>query len=52
MITTGNYVGLVFLDDLKKNYQHRVDQQMLLKKLFCYGFRNIYFDLFIFYLSD
>ena len=49
-LSKGNYVGAVLVD-LKKAFD-TVDQQILLKKLFCHGFRDISFDWFNSYLSD
>ena len=49
-LSKGNYVGAVLVD-LKKAFD-TVDHQILLKKLFCYGFRDISFDWFNSYLSD
>ena len=45
-----NYVGAVLVD-LKKAFD-TVDHVILLKKLFCYGIRDVPFDWFESYLSD
>ena len=44
------YVGAVLVD-LKKAFD-TVDHKILLKKLFCHGFRDCSFDWFESYLSD
>ena len=46
----GKYVGAVLVD-LKKAFD-TVDHKILLKKLFCYGFRDASFAWFESYLSD
>ena len=46
----GKYVGAVLVD-LKKAFD-TVDHKILLKKLFCYGFRDVSLDWFESYLSD
>ena len=49
-LAKGRYVGAVLID-LKKTFD-TVDHQILLKKLFCYGFRDTSFDWFQSYLTD
>ena len=44
------YVGAILID-LKKAFD-TVDHQILLKKLFCYGFRDLSFDWIESYLND
>ena len=45
-----NFVGAVLID-LKKAFD-TVDHKILLKKLWCYGFQNQFFDWFESYLTD
>ena len=49
-LSKGRYVGAVLVD-LKKAFD-TVDHQILLKKLFCYGFRDTSLDWFQSYLSN
>ena len=49
-LAKGCYVGAVLID-LKKAFD-TVDPQILLKKVFCNGFRDTSFDWFQSYLTD
>ena len=49
-LAKGRYAGEVLID-LKKAFD-TVDHQILLKKLFCYGFRDTSFEWFQSYLTD
>ena len=49
-LSQGKFVGAILVD-LKKAFD-TVDHRILLKKLFCYGVRDISFDWFESYLND